>query len=122
LFLLHFSGKSFLYEAAPKPAAPFSLIYQNDNQGAGSSNSGFFAMFKQGTMAMSNFAISNPVPNEIIGINVNDINDTDVWLWQLEPSGNYPDSPWTKVPALVGTNVIYNSISTGNKDLYKHHN
>jgi len=113
-----FSGKSFIYEATPKPAAPFSVLYQNDNQGSGSSNSGFFAMFKQGTLSLSNFTISNPVPNEIIGINVNDINDTDVWLWQLEPSGNYPDAPWTKVPSVVGNNVIYNSVSFDNKNLY----
>jgi hypothetical protein len=113
-----FSGQSYVYEAAPKPAAPFSLIYQNDNQGAGSSNTGFFAMFKQGTLAMTNFQVNNPVPNEIVGVNVSNINDTDVWLWQLDPSGNYPDSPWTKVPAVVGNNVIYNSVSFGNRNLY----
>jgi hypothetical protein len=113
-----FSGKSYIYEADPKPAAPFSLIYQNDNQGAGSSGSGFFAMFKQGTLAMSSFAVTNPVPNEIVGVNVSNINDTDVWLWQLDPSGNYPDKPWTKVPSVVGNNVIYNSVSFGNKNLY----
>jgi hypothetical protein len=113
-----FSGKTYLYETSPKPAAPFSLIYQNDNQGAGSSGSGFFAMFKQGTLAMTNFAVTNPVPNEIVGVNVSNINDTDVWLWQLDPSGNYPDAPWTKVPSIVGNNVIYNSVSSGNKNLY----
>lgn len=113
-----FSGKGYIYEATPKPAAPFSILYQNDNQGSGSTNTGFFVMFKQGTLAMSNFTIAHPVPNEIIGINVNDINDTDVWLWQLDPSGNYPDSPWTKVPSIVGNNVIYNSVSFGDKNLY----
>ena len=50
--------------------------------------------------------------------NVSNINDTDVWLWQLDPSGNYPDMPWTKVPAVVGNNVIYNSVNFGNKNLY----
>jgi hypothetical protein len=113
-----FSGKPYIYESTPKPAAPFNIIYQNDNQGSGSSNSGFFAMFKQGTLGLSSFNISNPVPNEIIGVNVSDINDTDVWLWQLEPSGNYPDGPWTKVPSIVGSNVIYNSIAFGDKNLY----
>ena len=113
-----FSGKSYVYEATPKPAAPFSILYQNDNQGSGSSNSGFFALFKQGTIATSSFSITSPVPNEIIGVNVNDINDTDVWLWQLDPSGNYPDTPWTKVPSIIGNNVIYNSINFNNKNLY----
>ena len=113
-----FSGKSYIYEVTPKPAAPFSIVYQNDYQGSGSTNSGFFAMFKQGTLAMSSFNIVHPVPNEIIGVNVSDINETDVWLWQLDPSGNYPDSPWTKVPSVVGNNVIYNSVSAKDKNLY----
>lgn len=113
-----FSGKSYVYEATPKPAAPFSILYQNDNQGSGSGNSGFFTLFKQGTLATSSFSINSPVPNEIIGVNVPDINDTDVWLWQLDPRGNYPDAPWTKVPSIVGNNVIYNSINFNNKNLY----
>ena len=113
-----FSGQSYLYESAPKPAASFSLVYQNDNQGAGSANTGFFAMFKQGNLGVSNFSINNPVPNEIIGINVSSINDTDVWLWQLDPNGNYGDSTWTKVPSIAGNNVIYNSLNKDIRNLY----
>jgi len=108
-----FSGKDYVYEEAPAPRNAFGLIYKNDNQGSGSSNTGFFTQFKQGSLSVSRFNIDNPVPNEIIGINTPDINNTDTWLWQLDKNGNF-STLWTPVPSLVGNNVIYNSL---NKDL-----
>jgi hypothetical protein len=113
-----FKGQSYIYESTPSPASPVSVLYQNDNQGSGSPSTGFFALFKQGTLGFSNFSITNPVANEIIGINVSNINNTDVWLWQLNNDGSYPSTPWTKVPAVVGTNVIYNNIASNIRNLY----
>jgi hypothetical protein len=109
-----FSGKSYVYEVPPQPLGSFSLIYKNDNQGSGSINTGFFTHFRQGTVGLSSFSLDNPVPNEIIGVNIQDINNTDVWLWQLDKNGNY-STLWTKVDSVsAGSNVIYNSL---NKDL-----
>jgi len=109
--------KTYVEEAPPEPAALFSLIYKNDNQGSSSPNTGFFAHFKQGTINVSNFGISNPVINEIIGINAPNINDTDTWLWQLDQTGKY-STLWTHVSSLVGNNVIYNSINKSIRTLY----
>ena len=75
-------------------------------------------MFKQGNLALSSFTINNPVANEIIGINVSGINNTDVWLWQLNADGTYPNSTWTKVPSVSGNNVIYNSVSQSIRNVY----
>lgn len=109
-----FVGKTFVYEAAPEPANKFSFVYKNDNQGSGSADTGFFTMFKQGSLSMVQFTLDNPVPNEIVGINTPDINDTDVWLWQLDKDGNFA-TLWTDVPTINNSNnVIYNSL---NKDL-----
>jgi len=113
-----FSGQSYVYESAPSPGSAVSLLYQNDNQGSGSPNTGFFVMFKQGNLALSSFTINNPVANEIIGINVSGINNTDVWLWQLNADGTYPNSTWTKVPSVSGNNVIYNSVSQSIRNVY----
>ena len=109
-----FIDKTYVYEAAPEPANKFSFIYKNDNQGSGSADTGFFTMFKQGSLSMVQFTLDNPVPNEIVGINTPDINDTDVWLWQLDKDGNFA-TLWTDVPTINNSNnVIYNSL---NKDL-----
>jgi len=112
-----FSGQTYVYETPPKPAESFSYIFQNDNKGAGSANTGFFTYFRQGTLASTRFSINNPVANEIIGINANGINNDDVWLWQLDANGNYK-TLWTRVDALVGNNVIYNNIANNTRTLY----
>jgi len=112
-----FSGKLFVYEEAPRPRSTFSFIYRNDNQGSGSVNTGFFVHFRQGELTSSNFTIDNPVANEIIGINANNINQTDVWLWKLDSDGTY-DSLWSKVPDVVGNNVIYNSLKNDKRDIF----
>lgn len=112
-----FSGKTYVYEDAPLPNNQFGYIYKNDNQGNGSSNTGFFMHFRQGSLAVANFTIDNPVPNETIGINAPDINDSDVWLWQLDGAGNYTKQ-WTRVNELAGNNVIYNSVVKTDRSIY----
>lgn len=113
----NFQDENYVYEDAPKPGNLFNIIYKNDNQGSSSVNSGFFCLFKQGTLSLANFNVSNPVPNEIIGINTPNINNTDVWLWQLNKQGNY-DTLWTKVVSNVGNNVIYNSIDKSKRTIF----
>lgn len=113
-----FQGETYLYEEAPKPASKFAIIFQNDNQGSGSSNTGFFVHFKQGSINNTNFTVTSPVPNELIGVNVNGINDSDVWLWQMSEDGTTPQTLWSKVPAVTGNNVIYNSVSMDERNFY----
>ena len=112
-----FKDSSYIYEPPPVPGSAFNFVFQNDNQGAGSANTGFFVHFRQGTMGSTPFNITSPVPNEVIGVNASGINDTDVWLWQLGVTGGY-DTLWTKVNSLTGNNVIYNSLSKSTRTLY----
>lgn len=112
-----FSGKSFIYEEPPKPGNQFSILYQNDNRGNSSRNTGFFCQFKQGKLGTSYFEITNPVPNEIIGVDIDSINDTDLWLWQLGLNNSYTNM-WTQVPSITGNNVIYNSLSASVRNFY----
>jgi hypothetical protein len=111
------SGKDSIYEEPPKPANSFSLVYRNDNQGSSSANTGFFTHFRQGSISLAQFALDNPVPNEIVGVNTPDINNTDVWLWKIDNNNEY-STLWTQVPALIGNNVIYNSLSKGLRTIY----
>jgi hypothetical protein len=112
-----FAGKTFVYEEPPTPASSFSLLYKNDNQGSGSINTGFFTHFRQGSLSMARFSLDNPVPNEIVGVNTPDINNSDVWLWQLDKNGEF-DTLWTQVPSLIGNNVIYNSLNKNLRTIY----
>jgi len=112
-----FADTTYIYETTPQPADQFSLLFRNDSKGSASANTGFFVHFKQGTLNLTSFNIGAPVPNEIIGINASDINDSDVWLWQLDANGNY-STLWDKVDALSGNNIIYNSLNNLKRNIY----
>ena len=113
-----FSGQTYIYEEPPKPAAQFGIMFKNDNKGSSSANTGFFVHFRQGSLSASNFNVATPVPNEIIGVNVSGINDTDVWLWQLSADTTQHQTLWTKVPAVTGNNIIYNSLDISERNIY----
>jgi hypothetical protein len=110
------SGKEYIYEPAPVPAGKFNFLYKNDNLGVSSTNTGYFLMFKQGSLSTQDFNLTQSLPNRIVTANFNNINNDDVWLYQLDVKGN-PATSWTSVPAVAGINVIYNQST--NRNLYQ---
>ena len=109
------AGLTYIDEKDPRPSGMFNILYRNDNQGNGSNNTGYFVYFKQGELRSLDFSISDSLPNRIININFDNINNSDVWLYSLNATGT-PDTLWTKVPAVNGINVIYNN--TDERNLY----
>jgi len=108
---------NFIYEEDPLPGNAFSLLYRDDNKGTSSINSGFFAYFKQGSLQDGTFIIDNPSTNQTVAIDATNINDTDIWLYKLDSDGN-EEELWTKVAAVEGNNVIYNSLSKNVRNIY----
>jgi len=106
-----------IFEETPLPSRQYGLVYRNDRRGNSSPNTGFFMHFRQGELQSAPFSITDPSSNEIININVPNINDSDVWLWQLDQFGNF-DTLWTKLDNVYGSNVIYNSINQNNRQIY----
>jgi hypothetical protein len=112
-----FNGQSYIYEEAPKVGNRLACVYTDDGYGASSSNTGFFLNFTQGTLQQGVFSITQPSTNEIININTQNINNTDVWLYKLNSTG-LESELWSKVPNLTGNNIIYNSLSNKIKNIY----
>jgi len=110
------SGQSYIYEAAPRTNLPFNILYKNDNLGNSSLNTGFFTYFKQGGLKSIDVAFQESLPNRVYSINVDNINNTDIWLYSLDSSGN-PSVLWSQVPAVANTNVIYNQST--NRNIYQ---
>ena len=110
------AGQNYIYEDDPTKLGDFNILYQNDNNGNGSNNTGFFLFFKQGTLNVTNFNITNAIPNNYVPVTTNNITNTDQWLYALDVNGN-PTTLWTQVPALPGINVIYNNST--DKNLYQ---
>ncbi len=112
-----YSGTDYLYEASPQPSSTTNIIYRNDNRGFNSANNGFFFYFKQGNLQSADFSIAEKLPNRTVDIDINNVDNNDVWLYQLDDRGN-ETTRWDKVPAISGNNVIYNSLSVNNKNLF----
>jgi hypothetical protein len=110
------AGQSYIYQDDPTRFGRFNLLYRNDNNGNGSTNTGFFVYFKQGSLSSTGFNIVNAIPNNYVAINTNNITMTDQWLYQLDVHGN-PATLWSAVPAVAGLNVIYNQQQS--KNLYQ---
>lgn len=107
-----------LYEPPPTPGGDINIVYRNDKQGNNSPNTGYFMHFKQGTLGSQRLTFGESLPNRVTSINVSNINNTDVWLYELDSQGN-PSTLWTPVPALTGNNVAYNRLSSNVRKLYQ---
>ena len=110
------AGQSYVYEVSPRPNLPFNVLYKNDNLGNSSNNTGFFMYFKQGGLKAIDVAFQESLPNRVYSLSVDNINNSDVWLYSLDAAGN-PDVLWEQVPAVNNTNVIYNQST--NKNIYQ---
>ena len=104
-------------EETPLPGNLLGVLYRNDKKGNSSPNTGYFMHFRQGQLQSSPFTINDPSPNEIVNIDIPSINNTDVWLWQLDRNNN-PTTNWTKLNSIYGSNVIYNSVNKNTRTLY----
>jgi hypothetical protein len=112
-----FSGQSFIYEEAPKLGLAPACVYRDDGHGSGSSGTGFFFNFTQGNLQAGQFTVTQPSSNESIDIATQNINNNDIWLYQLDQNG-LESNLWTQVSATTGNNVIYNSLNKNIKDIY----
>ena len=106
-----------IVEETPLPGRILGMLYKNDKRGNSSPNTGFFFNFRQGQLQSSPFTVSDPSPNEIVNIDIPGINNSDVWLWQLDRNG-LPTTEWTKLNSIYGSNVIYNSVNKNIRTLY----
>lgn len=101
-------NQSYLYERDPNPSRIFNILYRNDNLGNDSENTGWFLYFKQGDIGQLDFTLTDSLPNRTVSVNVDNINNTDIWLFKLDANGE-PNEKWTEVPNVAGFNVIYNN-------------
>lgn len=81
-------GKDYLYEPSPTIGTPFNILYRNDQLGFSSANTGYFFMFKQGTLQNQDFNLAERIANRTVNINIEGVNNEDRWLFQLDNLGN----------------------------------
>jgi len=104
-------------EETPLPGNSLAFLYREDGKGAGSSNTGYFAHFRQGVLDQGNFSIKSPIENQSVAIDTTNINNSDVWLYKLDTNGNEQEL-WTKVDSVEGNNIIYNSLNKNQRNVF----
>jgi len=106
-----------IYEADPIPGTGLTYAYRTDGSGDSSNNTGFFLLFKQGTIENLDFTSDVAITNFVKEIPTNNINNSDVWLYKLDQFGQINEK-WSKVEAKSGNNAIYNSLAKGVRSIY----
>ena len=112
-----FANAEEIYEEDPVPGNQLGFVYRQDGSGPSSANTGFYLLFKQGSLELADFTIPTPTTNETVNVDANNINNDDVWLFRLNDIGQQIER-WTKVSSLTGNNIAYNSIEGNVRNIY----
>jgi len=110
-------SKKGLHEIPPQASDSFGILFRSDGRGNASGNTGFFIGFKQGQLNNLDFSIGESLPNRLIGINLDNINNSDVWLYELSDAGGVLKE-WRQVENLRDSNIIYNTVAEEERSLY----
>ena len=106
-----------IVESNPNPSGKFSVVYKNDGRGIGSEHTGFFVGVSQGSIDFRDFLIDNQIASQGLDINVNNINQTDVWLQNINAQGEVLKQ-WSRVDNAYGNNETFNTINNGIRDIF----
>jgi len=98
------AGKEFVYEPSPLPNGQFNILFRNDELGFASANTGYFFLFKQGVLQNQDFNLPERIANRQVNINIEGINNTDRWLYQLDNLGNVA-TEWQYVESVYAAAV-----------------
>lgn len=108
----------FIAESSPRKESTFNIFYRNDQLGSNSENTGFFVHFKQGTLEYREYEYDVPMPDREELLDIEDVNETDVWLQEINNKTGDVDKEWVPVDSLVGQNIIYNDVYLKERDIY----
>lgn len=106
-----------LYEIPPGPTGKFNIMYRNDQLGYGSPNTGFFYYFKQGTLQNYDFTLQQQISNQVVDVNIQGVNNTDTWLYQLNTNNTTtPTTLWKQVENVYAN--AYLQTETSSKKIF----
>lgn len=106
-----------IVERAPNPLAPFHLIHRADGEGASSPNTGFFFHVRQGELTRTDLSFDFAVPNRVVDINVDNINNQDVYVQEIDQDGQVIEQ-WSQVPALFDNNSVFGILNQNQDQIF----
>lgn len=102
-------NKEFVYEPSPRANGVFNMLFRNDQLGFASANTGYFFLFKQGTLQNQDFNLAERVSNRTVNINIEGVNNTDRWLYQLDNVGSIA-SEWQFVESVYTAAAVQSGV------------
>jgi hypothetical protein len=105
----------FVFEPSPLPNGRFNMLFRNDELGFASANTGYFFLFKQGTLQNQDFNLPERIANREVNINIEGVNNVDRWLYQLDNVGNIA-AEWQYTESVYAAAV--EQLSPDIRDLY----
>lgn len=112
-----FDDGGTFFEKSPSRESSIHLFHRNDGAGNGSGKSGFFFLFKQGSLSNTTYLVNDPSPNRVIEVDVPSVNETDVWVQTVNDVGQVT-TEWEKVPAIYSENITYNSLVASQRNIF----
>ena len=101
-------------ERSPNPLLNFNVLYADDGYGDASDMTGFMMYTKQGTLAKLPYVFDIKLPNQVLDIKMDNVNNVDVWVQQVDAQGTVL-TEWTEVPTVAGSNLVFNTIASQTK-------
>ena len=101
-----------MFETHPGQSSLFNIVYSEDGLGDTSDNTGWMFYTKQGILSKNNYTITGRIPDRYLDINLNNINETDVWLSE---NINGENRQWYKVDVINNQNIYFNTEKNKNK-------
>ena len=113
-------------EKRPEKNQRMSFLYLRDGLGDSSDNTGFFILTKQGELKKQTLFFDGVLPNQKVVVNDENINQTDVWLNNIDPEsglmlsggeefGQTRKGEWEQVDIANTQNVLFNTAPNRNK-------
>lgn len=103
-------------ERRPHRDMPFAVLFADDGDGDDSSTTGFFCYTKQGSLRRRELDFNNVMPNHSFKLDVDGVNNTDVWLNQIDADGrllrdvnNTVIGDWQPLDSGTAYSVIFNT-------------
>jgi hypothetical protein len=115
---LNTTSSGYYQEKPPSIYNPWSILYRSDGNGNASANTGFFVLFKEGSLQYTDYSVTTQIPNLVIDVDAQNVNQTDVWVQTVDDSG-IPLLDWTNVPAIFNSNLVYNNLDLLTRDIFQ---
>jgi len=113
-------------EKRPERNQKLNILYASDGLGDSSNNTGFFFLTKQGNLQRQTFEFDGILPNQERVIDATSINETDVWLNNIDSETNEVisggeryneprEGEWQEVDVANSQNILFNTSPNRNK-------